>query len=129
MKKLIFLIGILFIIVGYAWADTITWDAPIDGGPVKGYTLYWGSEGDDECTMSEKCNLSMPSDVLSVDMTILNLLPGAEYKFVVNAYNDWGEGDSSNEVVYTVDPYQPPPDRIRQSQGIPTEATNMTIVE
>ena len=128
MKKLILMLCfLLFSLVG--WADTIIWDAPIDGGPVGGYTLYWGSDGDDFCTMSEKCNLSMPSDVLSVDMTILNLLPGNEYKFIVTAYNATGESGPSNEVVYTEDPYQPPLDRIRQSQGIPTEATNMTIVE
>lgn len=123
MKRLILLFCFMFLpLIGLG--ETIKWNP--SSGDVDGYTLYWwADEGDTFCTSGEKCMISVPEDVVEIaDMeSILGLLYGVEYKFVVRGYNERGESGDSNIVSYVLDPYRPPLDRLRQSQGKPGEAS------
>jgi hypothetical protein len=109
MKSLfscIFGLLILFFAVEVYAATGIKWDAPINGGPVANYTVYYG-EG---TVVSSTFSKTVSASVTGVDFTALNMGAGKTYTFIVKASNDAGEGPASNSVTYEMPKFTPPID-------------------
>ena len=108
MKKILFMILVIMMFAGSAWAGEVTlaWDAPTidaDHGAPLGYIVYFGQETD-------KAAYNVRVDASFTQVTITNLAAGLTFYFVVTAYNDDGESGPSNEVSKTIPAFDPPDD-------------------
>jgi hypothetical protein len=72
----------------------LTWEAPLDGGPVEHYDVYWE---DSETEYS----IQVPRDQLEISLSDLDLDSGESYDLWVTASNSAGEGPISN--IVTID--------------------------
>ena len=68
---------------------TLTWTAPVTGGPVNGYRVYYGTTDGGPYTSSVDVGTSLTWTVSG--------LTGTQF-FIVRAFNGTGEGADSNQV-------------------------------
>jgi hypothetical protein len=101
-KKFFKLVSVLIFLMWsasslHAASVELAWDAPVDGGNVAGYIVYWS-------TVSGSYNDSDSVIVVGeTNATISGLDESNTYYFAVKAYNCTGAGNASNEV--TVEAY------------------------
>ena len=117
MRKILFAIMVLCLLVAPAWAADMVWDLDDDHALVDGYTVYF-TDGVDNYNYTFSAN-----ETVVVDQTVrwgpidetLNLQPGTTYTFTLARFTEWGQSGLSNEAVYTtegIDPYTPPENQV-----------------
>jgi hypothetical protein len=110
MKRFTFLLTLsilLFSFQSFAAAVMLQWDAPLVtpgvSGPADGYSIHY--------TDGIEVWIVPVGNVLSFELTTgepLNLTPGIEYDFQIEAYNVFGKSpELSNLVTYTCEGYAP----------------------
>ncbi|MBW1767368.1 MAG: fibronectin type III domain-containing protein [Deltaproteobacteria bacterium] len=100
-KKNLLIIGliILALIIPYSVlaAPKLIWDAPVEGGAVNAYRVYWRTSGG---TYSETNKYD--SGTTECLFSVLPLQEKITYSFIVRAVNEAGESGDSNEESWTV---------------------------
>jgi len=86
----------------------LAWDAPMSGGAVAGYKVYWKAAGG---SYSDANSMGV---VGKTNCTVSGLDEAKQYYFVVKAYNDAGLSPASNEVSWSYSDSTPP----SQVQGV-----------
>ena len=75
-------------VYSHAAGVTLAWNAPIGGGPVKGYNLYYWT--------SDESNPNKVEGIKNTQYMLSGLDEDKVYTFMVKAYNDNGESGPSN---------------------------------
>lgn len=105
--KLISIGAVMLIFFGavpfiYAAGADLAWDAPIKGGAVTGYKVYWKTAGGN---YSDANSITV---VGKMNCTVSQLDETKQYYFIVRAYNDSGMSAASNEVIWSYSDSTPP---------------------
>ena len=84
----------LFIYTSYLHAAEVdlAWDAPLDGGAVGGYIVYWST------TSGSSSHVDSVEVVGETSATVTGMDETEDHYFIVKAYNSAGVGSASNEV-------------------------------
>lgn len=100
-KVFVFVLGLFLLSVtaSYTRAASVDmgWDAPIDGGEVVGYLVYWS------ITSGSYDDVDSIEIVGKTSATVTELDESRTHYFIVRAYNSAGIGPASNEI--TIETY------------------------
>lgn len=119
MKKIIFILLLLF--PNLCSADLLAWDAS-PSTSVAGYKVYY----------TDQIGIwSETTDQLSIDMAMLNLTPGVEYRMHVTAFNGLGQESIGCAPIDYVAPVVLPNTNPKEevNQDVPEPANNLQVIQ